>query len=412
MIIWRDRMHAPGCRRLGRLRLGRLRPGCLSLGRIGGALLLLVMATVTWPMGVVAQDAEETKVILERMSRLERDIRSLNLSLARGVPAPAAKPVASPGASPAESPKAGGAAALVPVGGAGGFALVRLNDRLSSLENDLRSATGSIEEFTFKLGGLAKRFDKLVADVDYRLSVLEGRSGGTSAAQPRPRGGPRISAAPAPPPVQKIIPGQGGSFAVMPGNLGTVSQSAVGSVSPPSGGDKTGKPASATAAANPSSMAAAGAARPVQAAPAPAPAPVAANVPGVLPKGTPKEQYNFAFGLLRQANYDKAEIALKEFVRLHPKKKLASNARYWLGETYYVRTAYVQAAEVFLEGYQSDPKGTKAPDSLLKLGMSLSGLDKKREACAAFDKLIKDYPGVSAELRNKVDREKQKNSCS
>ena len=59
--------------------------------------------------------------------------------------------------------------------------------------------------------------------------------------------------------------------------------------------------------------------------------------------------------------------------------------------TYYVRAAYVQAAEVFLEGYRSDPKGTKAPDSLLKLGMSLSGLDKKREACAAFNKLIKDY---------------------
>lgn len=389
MIIWRERMHAPGCQWLG----------CQRFGRIGGALLLLVMATVTWPVGVAAQDAEGTKVILERMSRLERDIRSLNLSLARGVPAPAAKPVAAPGASPAGPPKAGATAAPDPVGGAGGHALVRLNDRLSALENDLRSATGSMEEFTFKLDGLAKRFDKLVADMDYRLSVLEGVAGGASAAQPRPGGGLRLSAAPAPPPVQKIIPGQKGSFTRAPGNLGTVSQSAVGAISPPSGGDKTGAPASAAAIPSP---------KPVPA----APAPVAANVPSVLPEGTPKEQYNYAFGLLRQASYDKAEIALKEFVRLHPKKKLASNARYWLGETYYVRAAYVQAAEVFLEGYQFDPKGAKAPDSLLKLGMSLSGLDKKREACAAFDKLIKDYPGVSAGLRNTVAREKQKNSCS
>ncbi len=388
MIIWRDRMHAPGSQRLG---------------RIGGAVLLLVMATVTWPMGVVAQDGEGINVILDRMSRLERDIRSLNLSLARGAPAPAAKPAATPGASPAGPPEAGNAAAPDPVGGAGGYALVRLNVRLSALENDLRTSTGSMEEITFKLDGLAKRFDKLVADVDYRLSVLEGRVGGASVARPRPGGGPRLSAAPAPPSVQKIIPGQEGAFAGAPGNLGTVSQSAVGANSPPSGGDKTGAPASATAAAIPSPQ-------PVQA--APAPAPVAANVSSVLPKGTPKEQYNYAFGLLRQASYDKAEIALKEFVRLHPKKKLASNARYWLGETYYVRAAYVQAAEVFLEGYQYDPKGVKAPDSLLKLGMSLSGLDKKREACAAFDKLIKDYPDVSAGLRNTVAREKQKNSCS
>ena len=67
-----------------------------------------------------------------------------------------------------------------------------------------------------------------------------------------------------------------------------------------------------------------------------------------------KEQYNYAFGLLRQANYDKAELALQEFVKLHPKEALTSNARYWLGETFYVRAAYVQAAEVFLEGYQAD----------------------------------------------------------
>ena len=115
---------------------------------------------------------------------------------------------------------------------------------------------------------------------------------------------------------------------------------------------------------------------------------------------------------MRQANYDKAELALQEFVKLHPKEKLTGNARYWLGETYYVRAAYVQAAEVFLEGYQADPKGPKAPDSLLKLGMSLAGLNKKREACAAFDKLTKDFPKISAGIRNTVKREKQKNSCS
>ena len=43
--------------------------------------------------------------------------------------------------------------------------------------------------------------------------------------------------------------------------------------------------------------------------------------------------------------------------------------------------------------------------------MSLAGLDKKREACAAFDKLTKDFPKISAGIRNTVKREKQKNSC-
>ena len=283
--------------------------------------------------------------------------------------------------------------------------MIRLSARLSELENDLRVATGSMERFGFRLGQISNRFDKLVADVDYRLGVLEGHLPGTSGAQrtqARPAGPPRIRPAPSPPSVQKIIPGQGGAqtsgFASSPGTLGTVSQSTVAATRPPSATKDT----KIKEAAKPP-------AKPVPA--APAPVPVAANVPSVLPQGTPKEQYNYAFGLLRQANYDKAELALQEFVKLHPQETLVGNARYWLGETFYVRAAYVQAAEVFLEGYQADPKGPKAPDSLLKLGMSLAGLDKKREACAAFDKLTKDFPKISAGIRNTVKREKQKNSC-
>ncbi len=395
LTTWRDRKQAPGCQRLG-----RHRRVTHYLGRFGGAVVLLVMAILTLPTDAQGQDAEGMKVILERMGRLERDIRSLNLSLARG----GAAPVQTKSATPTGAPEARGASAPAPVS-SGGHAMARLNARISGLENDLRTSTGSLEEFTFQLGQVAKRLDKLVADVDYRLSVLEGRAPGTPPGQARPRAAPRLSAAPAPPPVQKIIPGQEASFAIAPGSLGTVSQSAVSAVSSKSGQDTSAKPASVTAAK--------AAPKAVKAAPAPVqtPAPAPARVASILPKGTPKDQYKYAFGLLRQANYDKAEIALQEFVKLHPKDVLVSNARYWLGETYYVRAAYVQAAEVFLEGYRSDPKGAKAPDSLLKLGMSLAGLDKKREACAAFNKLIKDYPDVSAGLRNTVSREKQKNSC-
>jgi tol-pal system protein YbgF len=131
----------------------------------------------------------------------------------------------------------------------------------------------------------------------------------------------------------------------------------------------------------------------------------------VLPQGTPKEQYSYAFGLLRQANYDKAEEALQAFLKVNGDDPLAGNARYWLGETYYVRGQYVQAAEVFLKGYRSDPKSPKAPDTLLKLGMSLTNLDKKREACAAFDKLEADFPDASASIKNTVAKERQRGGC-
>ena len=284
--------------------------------------------------------------------------------------------------------------------------LARMEVRLSALENDLRSATGSMEQFGFQIREIGKRLDKLVSDMDYRLSVLEGRTQGQPGAVSgaRTAAPPRLSAAPVPLPVQKIIPGQAGGFAIPPTTLGTISQNSQSVVTPPAAQKRPGQKSAPAAAKT------APAARAAPAQPAPAPTASAATI--VLPPGTAKEQYNYAFGLLRQANYDKAELALQEFVKLHPKEALASNARYWLGETFYVRAAYVQAAEVFLEGFQADPKGPKAPDSLLKLGMSLGGLDKKREACAAFDKLLKDFPDAPAGVKNTVTREKQKNGCS
>ena len=371
----------------------------------GVALSVLVIASVAWAPDVGAQTGDDLKVMLDRLQRLERDIRTLNVQISRGGTAPVPVTGAKPRPAPAAS-----LAPREPFGG--GPALARLGVRLTSLEGDIRAVTGSMEEFVFHVGEIRKRLDKLVADVDYRLSALENRVSGAPVARTRTPGqapaqatsAPRLSAAPQPPPVQKVIPGQGGGFAAPPGSLGTVSQKAVSSVRPPPPGNGT-KPAVAEAAPRPAPAAAMP--------PPPQPAVQASReVAGVLPGGTVKEQYAYAFGLLRQANYDRAEQALQEFLSLHPKESLASNARYWLGETYYVRAAYVQAAEIFLEGYQADPKGPKAPDSLLKLGMSLAGLDKKREACAAFEKLTKDFPDAAAGVKNTVNREKQKNGCS
>jgi tol-pal system protein YbgF len=384
----------------------RLKPvseqACKNTG--GLALFLVAVLLTALAPDARAQSQDGLQVILDRMGRLEKDIRNLNLSLARGRPAPApATAPASAGGAPAPSPAQ--SAALVGPGGT--HALTRLSVRMTDLESDLRTVTGTVEEFNFQARNIANRLDKLVADVDYRLGLLEGRASGASPqASSNPAGPPRISPAPAPPSVQKIIPGEGGSFASQPSLLGTVAKSAVDAIE--AKGDGTAKPALAAAARPAASPT--GRPAPVVA-PQAAPAAQAATAPSILPQGTPQEQYNFAFGLLRQAEYDNAELALQEFVKRYPEEKLTSNARYWLGETYYVRAAYVQAAEIFLEGYQADPKGPKAPDSLLKLGMSLAGLDKKTDACAAFDKVSKDFPDASAGIRNTIVREKQKNSC-
>jgi len=89
---------------------------------------------------------------------------------------------------------------------------------------------------------------------------------------------------------------------------------------------------------------------------------------------------------------------------------LAGNAQYWLGETYYVQGDYRQAAQSFLKGYREYPKGRKAADSLLKLGLSLNRLGQKEQACAAFGQLGGQFP-KAAEARKRAQTEAKRAGC-
>jgi tol-pal system protein YbgF len=130
-----------------------------------------------------------------------------------------------------------------------------------------------------------------------------------------------------------------------------------------------------------------------------------------LPAGSASEQYNTAFGLLKQADYPAAEEALKTFVAQHPKDALAGSAQYWLGETYYARGRYVEAASAFAEGYKNYPKGTKAADDLLKLGMSLARTNQKQNACVALAQLDHDFPSLGNSIKEHSVAEKKRLGC-
>jgi len=128
----------------------------------------------------------------------------------------------------------------------------------------------------------------------------------------------------------------------------------------------------------------------------------------VLPNGTPQVQYDFAIDLMKRGQYDQARTAFVEFLRLHPNDTLAGNAQYWLGETYYAQNRHKEAGDAFLTGYTTYSSSNKAPDSLLKLGMSLAALGNKDAACTVWSELGSRFPQASPAVvaRNKLEREK------
>lgn len=137
-----------------------------------------------------------------------------------------------------------------------------------------------------------------------------------------------------------------------------------------------------------------------------------ATAPAVTPpSNSPAEDYDYAFKLLRQANYSAAAEALRAFLRNHPDDPLASNAYYWLGETYYVRKDYANAAATFAEGFQRYPTGGKAPDNLFKLGLSLSYLGQNADACRALAKLDREFPNAAPLIKDRAAQAKRRIGC-
>ncbi len=131
----------------------------------------------------------------------------------------------------------------------------------------------------------------------------------------------------------------------------------------------------------------------------------------LLPEDTPEKQYEFATSFLKVGDYNTAERALKEFVQTNPNHQLAGNAQYWFAETFRIRQLYVDAASAYLEGYQKYPKSEKAPDNLLKLGVSLVQIGEKDQGCMMITSLEKEYPDASQSILQKAKYEEKKFEC-
>jgi len=126
---------------------------------------------------------------------------------------------------------------------------------------------------------------------------------------------------------------------------------------------------------------------------------------------TPDELYKAAIEYIKKSDYVKAENNLKIVINKYPKHALASNAMYWLGETYYVRADYKNAVAAFADGVKKYGKGAKGPDSLLKLGYSYKKLKKNREACMTFVGLPVKYPKAEKSLLTRAKKEAADLKC-
>ncbi len=326
---------------------------------LAGAVLAAVCAAAPTAFGQSA----DLQNLVNKIDRLQRELLDLQRTVYKGEPPP---------------PSAGqGGGDLAPTQAA------RIDLRLSQFESALQSLTGQIEDVGFAIDRINARLDRLESDMDARLRQT-GQQGLAASPGLVGQGATGLATAgqqPSSQPAQVAPPGD-----AQPGVIGSIRQSDL----------------EAFQSAQPQGVA------PAQG------ATQAATLPPQgyqLPGATARDKYNHAFSLLRQANYGEAELALRAFLAEHADDPLAGNAKYWLGETYYVRGDYQQAAITFAEAYQAYPDNVKAPDNLLKLAMALGSMGETNDSCGTLAELLRRYPNASAAVVQKARQQRQRLAC-
>lgn len=297
---------------------------------------------------------QDPAVLADRLLRLEQELRDLQAQVNRGRPSTLADP--EDGTTGGLDPNAGPAAAPTPLPAG---ATTRLDD----MEQTLRRLTGQVEQMVIDVRQMRDTNELFRKETQFRLGALEG---GAPASLP-------TTALPGAAPQAVVQPNAGRpGLAPQPGVLGTLPQPA------PAGQTSSG--------------------------PTPqSPAPTAA-----LP---PEEQYKAALSLLGRQQYDEAQNAFRQVATQHPKHELAGSSLYFAADIDFVKKAYAEAAKGFTGVLRTYPKNTRAPDAMLKLGLSLIQLNNKNDGCLTLGAIKGKYPQANPQVLDRATRARQQFAC-
>lgn len=114
---------------------------------------------------------------------------------------------------------------------------------------------------------------------------------------------------------------------------------------------------------------------------------------------------------LAEGDFLGAQNMFKEYLDLNPDAPNAGEVGYWLGETYFVRGSYADAAEAYISSLRKAPRGGKAPSAMIQLAAATQKLGNRSEACQILESFPLEYPNASASVKNKAQVVKVRSGC-
>jgi len=114
---------------------------------------------------------------------------------------------------------------------------------------------------------------------------------------------------------------------------------------------------------------------------------------------------------LAEGDFSGAQTAFKQYLEFNPDAADAGEVNFWLGESYFVRGGYADAADAYITSMRKDPKGVKAPDAMVRLAATLGKLGNKSEACQTLATFPAQFPNASASTKEKARVEAARTGC-
>ena len=275
--------------------------------------------------------------------------------------------------------------------------------RVNELEEQVRVLTGKIEEMTFQMLQLQEQIRKMQEDNEFRFQELEqqgsaknrdsnsnvantgdqglgklqpsdetGSGNGTSSGG---NGDEMINRKS----ITDLLQGDGAGIGAPPAALGTLTFDADGNLVD----SNVGKPIDLTKPLRQSS---------------------------VLPEKE-DEMFDLGYSYVQGADYVQAAETFRQFIETFPASGRDQEARFWLGESLLAQGDYEASARIFLANHKANPNAALAPQNLLKLGVSLAGMEQRELACATLAEVPKKYPSMSNAVRKRVEVEQQAAKC-
>lgn len=107
------------------------------------------------------------------------------------------------------------------------------------------------------------------------------------------------------------------------------------------------------------------------------------------------DEYSYGYRLWDAKFYPEAQQQLRLFVDKYPKHWRLTYARNLLGRAYMDDGKPRDAATWFLQNYQQDKTGERAPDSLLYLAEAMISINDTNRACLALAEFSEVYPAIA-----------------